>query len=313
MSQHWAQIGERGTLAGMTLMVAIHRRLGSWPFRLVLGPVMLWYFLGHRTARLASQAFLARIEPSLTTRPLILRWRSYRHFLTFGDALMDKVAAWSGAIASERLKGNGIAQFSAAVAGGEGGLVLVAHHGNLDVVNALAEHHSDLDLTVLMHTRNAGKFNALLERVTGRSRPRILEVSEITPATAQTLAQRLHNGGYVVIAADRVPPSGGRTRHIDFLGTPATFPEGPFWLAALLRCPLYTMACVRDDDAFRIDFQRFDDTRALSRRDREAWVADAMQRHADHLARRVQRHPLQWFNFYPFWQNDSGCPHDDSP
>lgn len=313
MTRHWAQIGERGTLVGMTLMVAIQRHLGRWPFRLVLWPVMLWYFLAHATARGASQAYLQRLYPHLGQRPLSRWWHSYHHFLAFGGALMDKVAAWSGDIADERLIGTGIERFSAAIDSGRGGLILVAHHGNLDVVNALAERHPGLELSVMMHTRNAQKFNALLERVTGRARPHVLEVSEITPATAQALAERIHAGGYVVIAADRLSLSEGRTRLLDFLGDRARFPEGPFWLATLLKCPLYTLACVREKDRFRIDFEALADTGELPRRQREAWIADTMQRHADHLAERVRRHPLQWFNFYPFWLNDTGFPNDDTP
>ncbi|KPQ22668.1 LpxL/LpxP family acyltransferase [Halomonas sp. HL-93] len=313
MNRHWASIGERGSVIGMTLMVAIQRYLGRWPFRIVLWPVILWYFVMHGTARRASQAYLQRLTPSLAKRPLARRWQSYRHFLAFGDTLMDKVAAWSGDIPDDKLAGKGIEHFVTAIAGGRGGLILVAHHGNLDVVNALAERHQALKLRVMMHTRNARKFNALLERVTGRPRPHIMEVSEITPATAQSLAEHINAGGYVVIAADRLPLSGERTQRVNFLGDAALFPEGPFWLAALLRCPLYALACVREDGRFRIDFDAIDDTQQLPRRQREAWIADAMQRYADQLAERVRRHPLQWFNFYPFWINDIDYPHDDAP
>ncbi|MCW4153171.1 glycosyl transferase [Halomonas sp. 18H] len=312
MSQHWASIGERGSVIGMTLMVAIQRYLGRWPFRIVLWPVILWYFVMHGTARRASQAYLQRLDPSLRQRPLARRWQSYQHFLAFGDTLMDKVAAWSGDIPDEKLAGKGIEHFVAAIDGGRGGLILVAHHGNLDVVNALTERHPTLKLTVMMHTRNARKFNALLERVTGRPRPPIMEVSEITPATAQTLAEHVQAGGFVVIAADRMPLSGERTQRLDFLGDKALFPEGPFWLAALLRCPLYALACVREDGHFRIDFDTIGDTQQLPRRQRDTWITEAMQRHADHLAERVRRHPLQWFNFYPFWINDMDDAHDDS-
>lgn len=313
MNHHWARIGERGTMAGMMAMVAVQRCFGHWPFRLVLWPVMLWYFMMHGTARRASQAYLQRLYPHLAHSRLARWWTSYRHFLAFGDSLMDKVAAWSGKIADERLGGTGIECFSKAIESGQGGLVLVAHHGNLDVVSALTERHPGLELTVMLHTRNARKFNALLERVTQKPRPHVLEVSEVTPATAQTLAERIHAGGYVVIAADRIPLSGERTRCLDFLGDRAPFPEGPFRLAALLRCPLYTLSCVRERDGFRIDFEAFDDTRGLPRRQRDLWIADAMQRHADHLAARVRQHPLQWFNFYPFWMNDPGYLHDDTP
>ncbi|MEH6566677.1 MAG: hypothetical protein V7756_15215 [Halopseudomonas sp.] len=305
MSQHWAQMGERGTLLGMQLLVWINRHLGRWPFQLVLWPVMLWFFLGHGTARRASCAYWRRLQPALAGQPLRLYWRSFRHFMSFGNTLMDKVQGWSVPIADQQLSGDGVAHFARALEAGAGGLVLVAHHGNLDVANAMAERHPQLDLLVLMHTRNAGKFNELLQRVTGRPRPQILEVSEITPATAQLLAERIAGGGFVVIAADRPPINGGRQRALEFLGAPAIFPEGPFWLAALLRCPLYTLSCMRVDERFHIEFAEFDDTRALARSEREQWLADAMQRYADTLAGWVRRQPLQWYNFFPFWLADT--------
>ncbi|MDN3521805.1 LpxL/LpxP family acyltransferase [Halomonas ramblicola] len=311
--RHWARIGERGSLAGMLVMVRIRRRLGAWPFRVALGPVILWYFLSHGLARRASGDYLTRLDPALARRPLARLWCSYRHFLAFGRALMDKVAAWSGEYPPSRLHGGGVEHFEAAIASGRGGLVLVAHHGNLDVVNALGDHHPDLELTVMMHTRNARKFHALLERATGRRQPDLLEVTEITPATAQHLDARIRRGGFVVITADRVPIGAGRHRRLDFLGAPADFPEGPFRLATLLRCPLYTLSCVREGDGFRVDFTSFDDTRELPRRQREAWLDDAMRRHADQLAERVRRHPLQWFNFYPFWPDDTEPHHDHTP
>ena len=307
---HWARISERGTLTGMQLLVFVQRRLGHWPFLLVLRPVILWYFLSHRTARRASMDYLRRIDPTLANRPLALLRRSYRHFLQFGDALMDKVAAWSDTIGEQRLRGEGFHHFGKAIEAGHGGIVLIAHHGNLDISNALAKHQPTLDMTVMMHTRNANKFNALLERVTGQPRPHVLEVTDISPATAQDLAERVQRGGFVVIAADRIPVNGARQRDMPFLDEPAAFPEGPFLLATLLRCRVYTLSCVRDGDAFRIDFELFDDVTELPRRSREAWINQAMQRFADQLAERVRRHPLQWFNFYPFWQRDTGKTHD---
>lgn len=303
-TKHWASMRERGTLGGMLLLVRLRRWLGSWPFRVVLWPVMLWYFLTHGTARRASTAYLQHLDPSLTYRPMRLFGQSFRHFLSFGDALMDKVDAWSGQIARERLTGPGIGAFESAAAQQAGGLILVAHHGNLDVVNALTQRRPQLDLTVMMHTRNAEKFNELLESASGIQRPNVIEVSEITPGTAQQLARRIEAGGFIVIAADRLPLSSRRTRAIDFLGEPADFPEGPFHLAALLRCRTYYLSCIRDERRFIIDFIPLESAEALPRRDRHAWIGRCMQRYADALAAQVRRAPLQWFNFFPSWEQD---------
>lgn len=306
-SHHWAHINERGTLLGMLIMVRIRRVLGRWPFRLVMRPVIVWYFLRHGLARRASLRYLRRLDPA-AERSKPARWRqSLAHFMAFGEAMMDKVTAWSG----ERhmpVHGAGLRHIGDAVRGGRGGLILVAHHGNLDIVNALGQRRDAMALTVLMHRHNAQKFNRLLERATGQTRPDVLEVTDMTPGTAQILDARIRAGGFVVIAADRVPLNDGRTRSPEFMGARAPFPEGPFRLATLLRCPVYTLSCVRDGDGFQIDFDLFDDTTHLPRREREAWIDTAMQRHADHLAARVRRYPLQWFNFFPFWHDDTDTP-----
>ena len=60
-----------------------------------------------------------------------------------------------------------------------------------------------------------------------------------------------------------------------------------------------------------VDFDLIDDTSRLGRRGRSAWIAEAMQRHCADLAWRVQRHPLQWFNFFPFWL-DCDDAHSDA-
>lgn len=305
MSSHWARIGESGTVAGMRIMVFIQRRLGRWPFQLALWPVIFWYFVTQGTARRASQDYLTRLNPQLSHQPVARFWLSYRHFLGFGSALMDKVAAWSGSITEAQLRGSGFGDFAKAIDEGRGGIVLVSHHGNLDIANSMARSHPTLEMTVLMHTRNAGKFNQMLKQVTGQPRPDILEVTEIAPGTAQELAERITRGGFVVIAADRIPVSGERMRPVPFLGAPALLPEGPFLLAALLRCPVYELSCVRVDEHFQVDFTLFDDTTELPRRDRDAWISAAMQRYADALTQKVRSQPLQWFNFYPFWLNDN--------
>ena len=49
--QHWAQINEFSSLAGMRLLFLISRTLGRWPFRVVLYPVLLWYMVTKPEAR----------------------------------------------------------------------------------------------------------------------------------------------------------------------------------------------------------------------------------------------------------------------
>nr|WP_298413053.1 glycosyl transferase [uncultured Halomonas sp.] len=304
--QHWARIQESGSLAGMRIMVWIRRHLGRLPFRIVLGPVIVYYYLGQALPRRASRRYLERIWPLHAGHaPRQPWWLGLKHFMAFGQSLMDKVDAWSGMSMGVKLTPEHRACLDQAIRSGRGGLMLVSHIGNLEICSAISDSRDDFHVTQLMHTRNSRKFNQLLDRSTLRRGPEIIEVTEITPATALALAERINAGGFVVIAADRVPINeSGRVRHIDFLGASAPFPEGPFWLAALLRCPIYTLSCLREGTSHRVEFQPFDDTSHLRRTDREAWREDAMHRYVAWLKDQCRRYPLQWFNFFPFWQTD---------
>ncbi|WP_148253030.1 LpxL/LpxP family acyltransferase [Aidingimonas lacisalsi] len=301
--QHWARIQESGTLIGMRIMVWIRRRLGRLPFRIMLGFVIVYYYCSHSLPRRASRDYLARVWPVHAGHaPRWPAWLGLRHFWAFGQSLMDKVDAWSGVTPDISLSAEDRACLDSAIRSGRGGVMLVSHIGNLEICSALSDSRDDFHVTQLMHTHNARKFNQLLDRSTLRRGPEIIEVSDITPATAIRLAERINAGGFVVIAADRIPLSeDGRTRRLDFLGATAPFPEGPFRLASLLRCPIYTLSCLRDEQGHRVEFRVFDDTTTLRRCDREAWCSDAMQRYVEWLTDQCRRYPLQWFNFFDFW------------
>ncbi|SHF21411.1 Predicted acyltransferase, LPLAT superfamily [Modicisalibacter ilicicola DSM 19980] len=304
--RHWARIQESGSVAGMRIMVWIRRHLGRLPFRVMLGLVIVYYYLCQSLPRRASREYLQRIWPLHAGH--LPRWRAWlglKHFMAFGQSLMDKVDAWSGVPLDVRLAPEDRACLDRAIRSGRGGLMLVSHVGNLEICSAMSDTRDDFHVTQLMHTRNSRKFNQLLDRSTRRRGPEIVEVTEITPATALGLAERIDAGGFVVIAADRIPiDEQGRVRPLEFLGATALFPEGPFWLAALLRCPIYTLSCLREGGSHRVEFRPFDDTSTLRRADRDAWREAAMQRYVAWLTDQCRRYPLQWFNFFPFWQTD---------
>jgi predicted LPLAT superfamily acyltransferase len=129
-----------------------------------------------------------------------------------------------------------------------------------------------------------------------------MQVTDMSPATAIELGERVARGEFVVIAGDRIPVSPNpRVSFANFLGRSAPFPVGPYILASLLRCPVYLLFSRRTRDGAELHFERFRDQIVLPRNSREA-AFDALT--ADY-AQRLQHHcllsPLQWFNFYDFW------------
>lgn len=299
---HWAEIGEAGFVGGMRFLVWVHRWFGRILFRIALYPVLGYFFVVRGSARRASLEYLQRLQqvhtPFSRKPGMVMGWR---HFLSFADALLDKVLAMGGAFTLDQISISGHELVLPLLDAGRGAVMLTAHVGNLEVCQALAELQPKLRLNILVHRRNAEKFNRLLERQ-GASQVRLMEVTEITPATAIELDRRVAAGEMLVIAADRLTPgSARRSLAVPFLGAPAQFPLGPFILASLLHCPVFLVFCTRRDGRYHIDFEllaeRIDRVRGAPASGLEPWIA----RFAERVEQQCARAPLQWFNFYPFW------------
>jgi len=304
-STHWARIGETGSVAGMHLMFHLHRRLGRGPFLVLLAPLMLWYYAVRNVARQASRDYIARIFPGYGS--LHLTWLSYRHFLAFGESIVDKALVWSGWL-PDNIEFRGMNPLWTQVhEEHRGALLLVSHLGNMEMLRALARLHRDTALTVLVHTHHAPKFASFLARISPESQIDLLQVTDVGPATAQLLDERVRAGHLVVIAADRVPVFGTRVARVPFLGTPADFPVGPHVLGALLGCPVWLMFCLRLQDRHLVAFEPFADCIELPRRERERLLTESVTRYAARLEHYCRIAPLQWFNFYQFWPR-AGTP-----
>jgi predicted LPLAT superfamily acyltransferase len=92
----------------------------------------------------------------------------------------------------------------------------------------------------------------------------------------------------------------------DFLGKPAPFPQGPFMLASVLEAPVYLIFGLRDDQSkhphFDVYFEHFSDGIQLPRATRQQSLQQVVQQYANRLQHYTMKAPLQWYNFFNFWE-----------
>lgn len=309
--QHWAHIGERGTLTGLRFIGALDRIFPRWVGHLVLYPVTLYFFLTHPRARLASRQFLTAVGQPATSG------QSFRHFFSFSISILDKVAAWyAPQQVPVQLPEAGRRQIVEALAQGRGLLLLSAHLGNLELARAVSTLIPGITINALVYTQNSRKLNAMLQETSENYALKLIYVQEIGPETAMMLRAKVDAGEVVVIVGDRVPvmpggPTGhaqGATVQAPFLGRPAPFAMGPYVLAHVLECPVLLFFCLRESGTYSLFVEAFAENIRLPRKGRDAAAAAWAARYAARLAEYATRFPLQWYNFYDFWNDAPASP-----
>lgn len=306
-THHWAQINEVSFVIGMRLLFWIYRIAGRWPFRIVLYPVLCWYLMSKPAARQASMAYLQRVCAFSPEAAGTHRIRSggrgvLQHFSAFAENILDKMLLWGGLFKTEDVATFGREQILHNIQAQSGGLLICAHLGNLELCRVLSRQSSALRITVLVHTKHAQAFNRLLAQLDPHSQLNLMQVTEMTPATAMILAEKVSRGEFVAIAGDRIPVSPTpRVARASFLGESAAFPIGPYVLASLMQCPVYLLFSLTKNGRSECHFELFRETIQLPRKSRDHIIDDLAAAYAERLEYFCLKAPLQWFNFYDFW------------
>jgi hypothetical protein len=192
--RHWANISEVTSVAGIKLLFLVHRLFGRWPFRVFVYPAILFHILRHPLARRSSQVYLTRVFRSINpAHPQATLWQSVQHFGAFAENILDKLRIWAGELKASDVEFHDYHIINDQVLAGRGGLIFVTHLGNVEVTRALPTRKNGVRLTVLVHTKHAETFNALLAEFDPASTTNILQVTEISADTVtgvNTLSSR---------------------------------------------------------------------------------------------------------------------------
>ncbi|MBS0469246.1 MAG: acyl-CoA synthetase [Proteobacteria bacterium] len=268
------------------------RRLG----RLVLYGIALYFTLLAPKAARASRAYLTRV----LGRPP--RWAErYRHVLCFASTIHDRVFLLKGRGAQFNVEVQGADELHAALADGQGALLMGAHLGSFEVLRTMGRERGNLRVAMAMYPDNARKLNATLAALAPELQQDVIALGHVDAMLA--VRDRLEQGNLVGLLADRSLGAQDACTRLPLLGDAAPFPDGPWRLAVLLQRPVFFMAGLYlGSNRYQIRFERIADFRAVARSERSAAMAAAQQAYVQAIARALRDSPWNWFNFYDFWQ-----------
>ena len=239
------------------------------------------------------------------------RWLVFRHFLSFGLALIDRTAILAGQTRRFTFSFEGEHHLREAVAEGRGVLLLTAHVGNWEAAGALLSR-LDVPVNVTGFDREDPEVRAMLSKAS-KAKLRLIPLTG-SPTDAIPLVAAMRRGEVVAMLGDRT--YGSASVRVPFLGGTAPFPAGVYVLAATSGAPLVHVFSLRQPGGH---YRLFGFPPQRPQLPPHAQRADCLRGWAAQFARDlefvVRRDPLQWYNFFPFWDNSDppAAPATGSP
>jgi len=302
---HWSKLEERGAIIGMKILFAAYKFFGRGVFRIMLFPVMTYFYWTSGTARRASREFLDRIQATREKLDGVpgQRLSGLKHFLQFGEAILDKTARWAGVRSKKNIYYVQPEIYEQISSSERGGVFIGSHLGNLEALRAYGGLEQGLTVNALVFTRHSLKFMEFLEEANPDAVSNTIQVDTLGPDSVIRMQSKIESREWIATLADRTSVAyASRSISCEFLGETAQFPEGPFILASLLNCPVYFLFCLKKEGKYAVFLEKFADPLELPRATRREDLERAVKHYAARLEEQCLAFPYQWYNFFDFWQ-----------
>ncbi|MBN3859667.1 acyltransferase [Neisseriaceae bacterium PsAf] len=299
----WNDIQERGNLIFFEIMFFFYRVGGRALFNFILFFVIFWYWIFSPLARQSSYEYLTNVHnyfkenSPFRKKPNI--FSTYKHLYYFGYTLLEKMFGWFGVVTEENIKLFGWDCFHENYQ--KGAVIIVSHFGNVEIIRSLRGHRQKIN--VLVYTKHSESYNRMLNKYAKKNKVELIPIEKIDIAEALLLQEKIAQGEWVLIAADRVPVHSKRVISCDFLGKAADWPIGPWLLANLLECPVISLFCYFNQDQYEIHIGEMYRKIEYTRENRDKIIKEAIEEYALILEKHCQEKPYLWFNFFKFWND----------
>ncbi|XPF95683.1 glycosyltransferase family 2 protein [Colwellia sp. RE-S-Sl-9] len=304
---HWSKLKERGFMLGIEVLVFVHKYLGNWLFKVVLFPVMIYFYLTGDVARKSIHHYLSNMykyKNNVTLTQGQLFRKGFKVFYNFGLSIVDKFDAWLGKVNIEDIDIKNDAAYQSLI-NANGAVIFSAHLGNMEVCRAIfSTGENKRKLNVITYNEHTPSFNNFLKKVNKDAAINFIHINDFGPADSIQLKQKIEDGEAIVIFADRTSVNNpDSVYNVPFIGEEAPFAKGPFALASIMDCKVFLMFCLKEEGRYSAYVEEFAQPKKVKRKERNEYFSSLAEKYAQRLEFYCRKEPYQWFNFFSFWQN----------
>ena len=299
----WDSYPERSTAWMIGLLVNATLLLGRPVMRVLLWPIVLYFYCTGTDARRASKEYLGRV---LGHRPRAVD--VLRHFYTFAVVFIDRVYLLSEHEANLQVEAQVPEEALRAIKSARGSLLLVAHFGSFEALRIQGMRRDEAPISIVLDRQVGRMAMSLLERLNPKLAGRIIDASRRGPELMLDIKRALEAGDIVGMMADRARAD-ERSLVVPFLGGWVRVPAGPWIIAGMLGVPVVLgFGIYTGGRRYQCRLELFEEHIELPRERREEVLQQCAQRYVARLEQQVRREPFNWFNFHDYWVPDEASP-----
>lgn len=223
-----------------------------------------------------------------------------KNYILLGKVLIDKVTVIAGFRSNFTFEYEGEEYLHQMAEAGKGGIIIGAHAGNWEIAGYLLKRISK-PVHVLMYDGERSNIKELLESVTGGASFNTIYIYDNDLSHIYKVNEVLQKGEIIAMHGDRFIP-GSKTHPCKFFDRDANFPLGPYYLASQFDVPVCFVSTMKESNTHYHFYSTPPmDFPAGTKKDKNRLVAEMAGRYARELEKMVRKYPLQWFNYYNFW------------
>jgi len=282
----------KGTVLGYRIFVFLIQKAGVKSAYVLLYFVASYYFLFlKKSNRVIFYYFKERLQYSYFKSKKMV----FKSYYTFGQTIIDKISISAGMRNKFTYQFDGIDILKKLLAEKKGGVLISAHVGNFEI----AEHffgEIDLDFQINLVTTDLehSAIKNYLESVTQKPTVKFIIIKDDLSHIFEINAA-LTNNELVCFTGDRYF-EGTKSLSEHFLGKEANFPAGPFLIASRLKVPVVFVYVMKEPN---LHYHLYAREATVKHRDEKALLKEYVQS----VEGILERYPLQWFNYFDFWNH----------
>lgn len=283
----------KGSVSGYRIFVFLIKHLGVRAAYFLLYFVAFYYFLFERKS---NRCMYDYFRNRLGFSPVKSFFSLYRSYFTFGQTIIDKVTILGGFRDRFSYEFDGVEHLRELLDAQKGGVLISAHIGNFEIAeHFFAEIDLNCQINIVTTDMERSAIKDYLKSISEKKSTNKFIFVKDDMSHIFDINKVLSNNEIICFTGDRYF-EGTKSLKANFLGKEALFPAGPFLIASRLGVPVIFVYVMKEKNLHYHLYAR----KAQSRHRDAQGLLEAYTQNMEDM---VRKYPLQWFNYFEFWES----------